>query len=161
MYPWASHPKIEDNNQISITVSKKQHIPAKELVEIDLGLILISLPKHHIIKLINSQKKFEIISTFWLPSCNKLTLTIITQKSFQLHPGETLCRLQLLPILHFLPGTHFTSTFPRPTLWLPNNTFSHVHSFIHSFHFLLQNYNQKKRKKFATTVCTSLLLTIL
>jgi hypothetical protein len=107
MYPWASHPKIENNNQISITVSKKQHIPAKEFVEIDLGLILVSLPNHHIIKLINSQKKFEIISTFWLPSCNKLTLTIITQNSFQLHPGETLCRLQLLPVLHFLPGTHF------------------------------------------------------
>ena len=109
MYPWANHPKIEANNQISIAVSKRQQIPSKEFVEIDLGLILISLPKHHIIKIINPQKKFKIITNFWLPSCHKLSITIITQKAFQLHPGETLCRLKLLPILHFLPGTHFSS----------------------------------------------------
>jgi len=117
MTPWANHPNIDANNHITVTTSKELKIPSNKIVDIKLGLILITLPKNHIIKIHNPLKSFKLISDFWLPSCNELTLSIITKTPLHIHIGETLCYLQLLPIHIFLPGTSFT--LPRTKfLWL-------------------------------------------
>ena len=111
MYPWAEHPRRLANNQLKVSAPKQQHIPSNQWVKIELGLILTSLPRHHIIKINNPQTKYKIISNYWLPSTwHKLTLTIFTAKPFDLYPGETLCHLQLLPLLHFFPGVLYPST---------------------------------------------------
>jgi hypothetical protein len=106
MHPWANHPQSLPNNRLKISAPKLQHIPSNQWVKIELGIILTSLPQHHIIKINNPQTKYKIISNYWLSSTwHELSLTIIAPKSFDLYPGETLCHLQLLPLHHFFPGT--------------------------------------------------------
>ena len=140
MYSWANHPKIDSNNQISITASKSQHIPSKEFVTIDLGLILVSLPKHHILKIINPQKKYIIISKFWLPSCDKLSLTIVAKNPFQLVSGKTICHLQLLPVLHFLPGNLSLTCIP------PISNHIYIVDLNFSFIFFITELQLEKKK---------------
>lgn len=101
---WATYPKIDQNHHVFVTASQEQHIHSNELVEIQLGLILMSLPKNYIIKIINTQHKFKIVSKFWLASGNELTLVIVSNMKLTIHVGDILCHLQLLPVQLFLPG---------------------------------------------------------
>ena len=104
MSSWANYPNIDPHHQIVLTTSRELNIPSNQFVEINLGLILLTLPKNYIIKISNPQKNFKIISEFWLPSYNELTLSVVTKKALCIKVGEILCHLQLLPVQIFLPG---------------------------------------------------------
>jgi len=104
MTSWASYPSIDPNNHIVVTSAREIHIPSNKFVKIKLGLLLISLPENHIIKISNPQNSYKFLSEFWLPSCDELTLTIVTKHPYHIKIGEVLCHLHLLPIHHFLPG---------------------------------------------------------
>lgn len=104
MSPWANYPLIDNNNHLMVTTSHELDICAQKLVEIKLGLCLLNLPLNHIVKIKNPHQKYKILTEFWLPSCNELSLTVIAKNPLHINIGETLCLLQLLPIQIFLPG---------------------------------------------------------
>ena len=104
MSSWANYPEIDAIHHIFVTTSQELSIPSNQIVDIKLGLLLISLPKNHIVKIINPFRDYKILSEFWLPSHNELTLTVITNVPVHIKVGETLCQLHLLPIQLFLPG---------------------------------------------------------
>jgi len=119
MSPWANYPLIDNNNHLMVTTSHELDICAQKLVEIKLGLCLLNLPLNHIVKIKNPHQKYKILTEFWLPSCNELSLTVIAKNSLHINIGETLCLLQLLPIQIFLPGIFSynlkkKNTYPYP-----------------------------------------------
>jgi len=102
--PWANYPSIDENNNIVIMNPRTINICKHKCVDINIGLILLSLAPDHIVKIINTEKSYIILTHFWLPSSNDLSLTFISKQDLQIKAGEILCHLQVLPILYFLPG---------------------------------------------------------
>ena len=107
LMPWARYPCIDVNNNIALINPLDLIICEQKCVNIDTGLILLSLPSDHIIKIVNRNNSYIILTSFWIPSSENLSLTIISKHSLQLQAGEILCHLQILPIHHFLPGNTF------------------------------------------------------
>jgi len=103
--------KINEHNQIVIIAPQELNIPPNEFFQINLKIILISLPKNHIIKISNAQTYYKIISDFWLPSCSILKLIIVSQNPLTIKMGETLCHLHILSIQDLLPGIPLTVFF--------------------------------------------------
>lgn len=112
MSSWANYPEVDPNHHIIVTSSQELSIPKNKIVEIKLGLLLLSLPKNHIVKITNPQQNYKIISEFWLPSPNELKLVVIAKTPCYVKEGEKICQLQILPVQLFLPGK-FKSTFKK------------------------------------------------
>jgi len=128
--------KINQHNQITIIAPQEYHIPSNEFVQINLKLVLVALPKNHIIKITNTQKNYKIISEFWLPSCSILNLIIVSMNPLTIKMGETLCYLHLLPIKVFFPGTS-----PSSFIVMKKIIFFLFFYFIITFFIIfLQNY---------------------
>jgi hypothetical protein len=104
MTPWSNYPSIDENDNIVIRNPRTINICELKCVDINIGLILLNLPPNHIVKIINPKKSYIILTSFWLPSSNDLSLTIISKQNIQIKAEEPLCHLQLLPILYFLTG---------------------------------------------------------
>ena len=98
-------PVIDSSHNCVCIASQDYYVPAYELYELKLGFLLLSLPKNHLVQIIENNTAFKILTKFWLASPNMLTLPIITPSPCHIHIGEILCRIQLLPIYVFLPGT--------------------------------------------------------
>lgn len=121
MSPWANFPVIDNDNHIMVTTSQELFIPSHQIVEINLGLILLSLPQNHIVKITNPQNKYTILNDFWLLSPNELSLHIISKTPLHIKVGESLCHLRLLPIQVFLPGIPPCTLNPSKILTIFNN----------------------------------------
>jgi len=143
LYTWAISPKLDHNNQIVVTAPHELYIPSCKFFEIDLGLLLITLPINHIIKITNAQTNYKIISELWLPSSNILTLNIVAKNALNIKKGETLCYLHLLPIEVFLPGNPIISV---KVVW---NFYFQLNNILYT---ILQNFNQNKKKYFIILV---------
>jgi hypothetical protein len=102
----SNYPAIKDNDPIVVTTSQEINIPSNQPVQIYMGLILTGLPKNHIVKIYNPhhRKNVTMITQFWLPSSNELSLTLMSKNPLHIKIGEHLCHLQAIPIRMFLPG---------------------------------------------------------
>lgn len=110
IYPSASLPTSEDGYTLIVSSPHDFDIPANHIYNIKLKLMLLTLPPNSMLKL-RTLNPFKILIKFWLPSCNELTIPVITSKPLHINQGETLCHLQLVSITNLLPGKKKTSNF--------------------------------------------------
>jgi hypothetical protein len=103
IYPSSLLPTTEDGYNFCIRAPCDFDIPANHIYNIKLGLMLFRLPLNNILKLVTLHQ-FKILIKFWLPSCNELTIPVITPQPLHIKMGEPLCQLQLITIAELLPG---------------------------------------------------------
>lgn len=96
------------NSPLSTVCNLKafQHftIPANQLTEICLGIMLVHLKRNFVLQIKNIHNAFKIINQFWVPTSNLLTLSVYAHTTVVIPTNELLCQLQPLAIEHLLPG---------------------------------------------------------
>ena len=103
IYPFSLLPTSEDGYLFLISAPRDIDIPANKVYNIELELMLFRLPLDNILKLV-TLNQFKILNKFWLPSCNALTIPVITPKPLHINRGDPLCQLHLMTIGELLPG---------------------------------------------------------
>ena len=105
LYKHSILPIVNSANHCVCLAFEDADVSSYELKELPLGLILIHIPNNYVVQVIETNEHFKILTKFWLASSSALKLPIIAQVSFSIKTGDPLCRIQLLPIYVFLPGT--------------------------------------------------------
>jgi hypothetical protein len=104
IYEHVHLPIVDSSNYCALMASKDIKVLPNEIKEIYLGLALISIPKNHIVQIIEINPNFKILPKFLLASINMVKLPIVALSPIIIKADDILCRLQLLPISIFLPG---------------------------------------------------------
>jgi hypothetical protein len=104
IYEHARYPTVNSSNYCGLLACQDTDVTPNEIKEIYLGLVLLGIPKNHIVQIIEINSNFRILSKFFLPSINNMMLPIVALSPISIKSGDILCHIQLLPISKFLPG---------------------------------------------------------
>jgi hypothetical protein len=70
------------------------NVTPKEIKEIYLGLVLLGIPKNHLVQIIEINPNFRNLSKFLLASINMIMLPIVALSPLSIKTGDILCHVQ-------------------------------------------------------------------
>jgi hypothetical protein len=101
----AFFPMLDSTSTVcTVKAFKEFTIPANQLYDICLGVLLIHLKRNFVLQIINTHNLFNILNQFWVPSSNLLTLTVFSNTAVSIKINDLLCQIHPLSVRTFLSG---------------------------------------------------------